>query len=26
VQQHNGTIECDSAAGRTVFKILIPLP
>lgn len=26
VQQHNGTIECDSAPGRTVFKILIPLP
>jgi two-component system nitrogen regulation sensor histidine kinase GlnL len=26
VQQHQGTIECDSVAGRTVFKILIPLP
>jgi two-component system, NtrC family, nitrogen regulation sensor histidine kinase GlnL len=26
VQQHDGTIECDSVAGRTVFKILIPLP
>jgi two-component system nitrogen regulation sensor histidine kinase GlnL len=26
VQQHNGTIECDSVPGRTVFKILIPLP
>jgi two-component system nitrogen regulation sensor histidine kinase GlnL len=26
VQQHQGTIECDSAPGRTVFKILIPLP
>ena len=26
VQQHHGTIECDSAAGRTVFKLLIPLP
>jgi len=26
VQQHHGTIECDSVAGRTVFKILIPLP
>jgi two-component system nitrogen regulation sensor histidine kinase GlnL len=26
VQQHNGTIECESAPGRTVFKILIPLP
>jgi two-component system nitrogen regulation sensor histidine kinase GlnL len=26
VQQHHGTIECDSAPGRTVFKILIPLP
>jgi two-component system nitrogen regulation sensor histidine kinase GlnL len=26
VQQHQGTIECESAPGRTVFKILIPLP
>ena len=26
VQQHNGTIECDSIPGRTVFKLLIPLP
>ncbi len=26
VQQHHGTIECDSVAGHTVFKILIPLP
>ncbi|MFN7724046.1 MAG: nitrogen regulation protein NR(II) [Rubrivivax sp.] len=26
VQQHNGTIECDSVPGRTVFKLLIPLP
>jgi two-component system nitrogen regulation sensor histidine kinase GlnL len=26
VQQHQGTIECDSLPGRTVFKILIPLP
>jgi two-component system nitrogen regulation sensor histidine kinase GlnL len=26
VQQHHGTIEFDSAPGRTVFKILIPLP
>jgi len=26
VQQHSGTIECDSVPGRTVFKILIPLP
>jgi two-component system nitrogen regulation sensor histidine kinase GlnL len=26
VQQHQGTIECDSAPGRTVFKIVIPLP
>ena len=26
VQQHQGTIECDSVVGRTVFKILIPLP
>jgi two-component system nitrogen regulation sensor histidine kinase GlnL len=26
VQQHQGSIECDSVPGRTVFKILIPLP
>jgi two-component system nitrogen regulation sensor histidine kinase GlnL len=26
VQQHDGTIECDSVPGRTDFKILIPLP
>jgi two-component system, NtrC family, nitrogen regulation sensor histidine kinase GlnL len=26
VQQHAGTIACDSAAGRTVFEIMVPLP
>jgi two-component system, NtrC family, nitrogen regulation sensor histidine kinase GlnL len=26
VQQHDGLIECESRSGRTVFKILIPLP
>jgi two-component system nitrogen regulation sensor histidine kinase GlnL len=26
VQQHQGTIECESVPGRTVFKVLIPLP
>jgi two-component system nitrogen regulation sensor histidine kinase GlnL len=26
VQQHSGTIDCDSVPGRTMFKILIPLP
>ena len=26
VQQHQGTIEFDSLPGRTVFKLLIPLP
>jgi len=26
VQQHQGTIECDSVPGRTDFKIVIPLP
>ncbi len=26
VQQHEGTIDCDSAPGRTVFKITLPLP
>ncbi|MEP7294681.1 MAG: nitrogen regulation protein NR(II) [Burkholderiales bacterium] len=25
VQQHSGTIECDSEPGRTIFKIVIPL-
>ncbi len=26
VQQHDGHVTCDSAPGRTVFKIVIPLP
>jgi two-component system, NtrC family, nitrogen regulation sensor histidine kinase GlnL len=26
VQQHQGSIECESAPGHTVFKLLIPLP
>jgi two-component system, NtrC family, nitrogen regulation sensor histidine kinase GlnL len=26
VQQHQGSIECESAPGRTVFKITLPLP
>ncbi len=26
VQQHHGLIECESAPGKTDFKILIPLP
>ncbi len=26
VQQHQGTIECDSVPGRTVFTVLLPLP
>jgi len=26
VQQHHGTIECESEQGKTLFKILIPLP
>jgi two-component system nitrogen regulation sensor histidine kinase GlnL len=26
VEQHYGTIECESEAGRTDFQILIPLP
>ena len=25
VQQHGGTIECDSQPGRTVFRIVFPL-
>jgi len=25
VAQHSGTIECDSAPGRTVFRILLPV-
>jgi two-component system nitrogen regulation sensor histidine kinase GlnL len=25
VAQHHGTIECDSAPGRTTFTILLPL-
>ena len=25
VAQHNGTIECESVPGRTVFTILLPL-
>jgi two-component system nitrogen regulation sensor histidine kinase GlnL len=25
IAQHNGTIECDSAPGRTVFTVLLPL-
>jgi two-component system nitrogen regulation sensor histidine kinase GlnL len=25
VAQHNGTIECESAPGRTVFRILLPV-
>jgi two-component system nitrogen regulation sensor histidine kinase GlnL len=25
VQQHQGSIECESAPGRTVFKIILPL-
>jgi two-component system nitrogen regulation sensor histidine kinase GlnL len=25
VAQHTGTIECDSVAGRTVFRILLPV-
>ena len=26
VQQHLGTIECDSEPGKTIFKIVVPLP
>ena len=26
VAQHDGMIECDSTPGRTVFRIVIPLP
>ena len=26
VQQHQGTVECESEPGRTLFKIAIPLP
>jgi len=26
VQQHQGTISCDSVPGCTLFKIVIPLP
>jgi two-component system nitrogen regulation sensor histidine kinase GlnL len=26
VQQHHGVIECESEPGRTLFRILIPLP
>jgi two-component system nitrogen regulation sensor histidine kinase GlnL len=26
VQQHDGSIDCDSVRGRTVFRIVIPLP
>jgi len=26
VQQHQGTIECDSQPGHTEFRITLPLP
>jgi two-component system nitrogen regulation sensor histidine kinase GlnL len=26
VEQHQGTIDCESVPGRTIFKLLIPLP
>ena len=26
VQQHRGIVECESVAGSTTFKIVIPLP
>jgi two-component system nitrogen regulation sensor histidine kinase GlnL len=26
IQQHHGMIECESESGRTLFRILIPLP
>ena len=26
IEQHHGSIECESSPGRTLFKILIPLP
>jgi two-component system, NtrC family, nitrogen regulation sensor histidine kinase GlnL len=26
IQQHHGSIECDSVAGKTDFKLMIPLP
>jgi two-component system, NtrC family, nitrogen regulation sensor histidine kinase GlnL len=26
VQQHGGTIDCESIPGRTIFRILLPIP